>query len=126
MYYVGLDEGNGIKPKDGYNKRNKFFIILGFDNKGNAIGSVVINSRINNRFPCFITDYLMPISVEQCSCLSHNSRMNCTNLKTAPLGLLTRYTYRCPIAAKLVDIIKETLIQSPTVNRRLLKDFGLI
>lgn len=126
VHYVGLNESNGVTPKDGYSTRNKFFIILGFDNRGNAIGGVVINSKVNNKFSCFFTDYLMPISIEQCPCLSHNSFVNCTTLKTAPIELLTRRTYRCSITTELVDMIKGTLIESPTANRKLLKDFGLI
>lgn len=49
VHYVEMDESNGITPRDGYNTRRKYFIILGFDNRGNAIGGVVINSKINTR-----------------------------------------------------------------------------
>lgn len=88
VHYVEMDESNGITPRDGYNTRRKYFIILGFDNRGNAIGGVVINSKINTRMGYLFTDYLMPISVSQCSCLRHNSFVNCTKLKTVRIDAL--------------------------------------
>ena len=47
VHLLNLDQKNGITPKAGDATRNKFFIILGFDNEGNVIGGLVINSNIN-------------------------------------------------------------------------------
>ena len=37
VHLLNLDQKNGITPKAGDATRNKFFIILGFDNEGNVI-----------------------------------------------------------------------------------------
>ena len=44
VHLLRLDQTNGITPKNDDTTRNKFFIVLGFDNEGNVIGGLVINS----------------------------------------------------------------------------------
>ena len=56
VYLLNLDAVNGITPKDGDVSRNKFFIVIGFDNKGNVIGGLVINSKINYNLPSSTTE----------------------------------------------------------------------
>lgn len=65
VHLLNLDQKNGITPKAGDAARNKFFIILGFDNEGNVIGGLVINSNINYNLPATVTDYQLPVTVEQ-------------------------------------------------------------
>nr|DAP34373.1 MAG TPA: PemK-like protein [Caudoviricetes sp.] len=125
VHYVSMDESNGITPKDGYATRNKFFIILGFDGRGNAVGGVVINSRVNSRMGYLFTDYLMPISTEQCPCLAHNSFVNCTKIKSIEVIKLNQDTYQCSLEDELVQTIKRTLIESPTTNHARNREFGL-
>ena len=38
VYLINLDQQNGITPKNGDLTRDKFFIVLGFDQEGNVIG----------------------------------------------------------------------------------------
>lgn len=78
VYLLNLDPTNGITPKNNDATRNKFFIVLGFDDEGNVIGGLVINSKINYNLPPTVTDYQLPISVEQCPFLQHNSFVNCS------------------------------------------------
>ena len=94
VYLLNLNESNGITPKDGDPTRNKFFIVLGFDNDGNVIGGLVINSKINNKLPSTITDYQLPITVEQCPFLNHNSFINCSKIIIANRTKITMQSYR--------------------------------
>lgn len=73
VHLLNLDRTNGITPKNGDATRNKFFIVLGFDNEDNVIGGLVINSKINYNLPSTVTDYQLPITVKQCPFLQHNS-----------------------------------------------------
>lgn len=73
VHLLNLDRTNGITPKNGDVTRNKFFIVLGFDNEGNVIGGLVINSKINHNLPPTVTDYQLPITIKQCPFLQHNS-----------------------------------------------------
>ena len=127
VHLLNLNQSNGITPKNGEDSRNKFFIILGYDKDGNIIGGLVINSKINYRLPASITDYQLPISVEQFPFLEHNSFVNCSKIIVASKANFGISTYRGTISdEETLRLIIETVKESPTVNRRLLKDFGII
>jgi len=42
VFLVEMDRSDGITPKDGDETRKKFFVVLGFDDEGNAYGGVII------------------------------------------------------------------------------------
>lgn len=127
VYLLNLNENNGITPKDGDSTRNKFFIVLGFDNDGNVIGGLVINSNINNKLPSTITDYQLPITVEQCPFLNHNSFINCSKIIIANRRKITTQSYRGEISdPELMKLIFDTVKESPTINQKQLETFGII
>ncbi len=127
VHYLNLDKGNGITPKKGDDSRNKFFIVLGFDNEGNVIGGVVINSNINPNLPSYITDYLLPVKVEQFPFLKYDSFVNCSNIIVAQKTKFTAHTYRGTVSnIGILQTIISTVQESPTVNRKQLKNFGII
>ena len=121
-----LDPTNCITPKNGDVARNKYFIVLGFDNEGNVVGGLVINSKINYNLPPTITDYQLPITVTQCPFLQHNSFVNCSKIIVAKRTNFNRDTYRGEISdPELMRLIIDTVKESPTVNKKQLKDFGI-
>ncbi len=127
FHLLVLDRSNGITPKDGEETRNKFFVVLGFDKDGNVIGGLVINSNVNYKLPSRITDYQLPISVKQCPFLKHNSFVNCSRLITVNRNKFGRTTYRGEINdSELMEQIVNTVKESPTANKKMLKDFGLV
>ncbi|MCI6486280.1 MAG: hypothetical protein MSA20_08565 [Bacteroidales bacterium] len=126
VHLLQLDPTNGITPKNGDVARNKFFIVLGFDNEGNVVGGLVINSKINYNLPPTITDYQLPITVTQCPFLQHNSFVNCSKIIVAKRTNFNRDTYRGEISdSGLMRLIIDTVKESPTVNKKQLKDFGI-
>ncbi|MFC2264770.1 MAG: hypothetical protein ACFNM7_06055 [Prevotella conceptionensis] len=127
VYLISLDQQNGITPKNGDLTRDKFFVVLGFDNEGNVIGGLVINSKINYNLPSSVTDYQLPIKVEQCPFLKYNSFVNCSKIIVANKAKFTKNTYRGEISdPEFIDLLINTVKESPTVNTKLLKRFGLI
>lgn len=127
VHKIVFDESNGITPKDGETTREKFFIVLGFDRSGNIIGGIVINSNINYNLPSSVTDYQMPVSKAQLPFLHHNSFVNCSRLIVAAREKFSRETYRGAIDDnELLASIIETVKESPTVNKKRLREFGLI
>ena len=127
VYLISLDQQSGITPKNGDLTRDKFFIVLGFDNEGNVIGGLVINSKINYNLPSSVTDYQLPIKVEQCPFLKYNSFVNCSKIIVANKAKFTKNTYRGEISdPEFIDLLINTVKESPTVNTKLLKRFGLI
>ena len=126
VHLLQLDPTNGITPKNGDVARNKYFIVLGFDNEGNVVGGLVINSKINYNLPPTITDYQLPITVTQCPFLQHNSFVNCSKIIVAKRTNFNRDTYRGEISdSELMRLIIDTVKESPTVNKKQLKDFGI-
>lgn len=127
VHMLVLDKSNGITPKGGDKTRDKFFVVLGFDKEGNVIGGLVINSNINYKLPSTITDYQLPVTIEQCPFLKHNSYVNCSRLITADRSKFGKSTYRGEIKdSELLDQIVGTVKESPTANKKMLKDFGII
>lgn len=126
VHFIPLGQQEGITPKEG-DFRNKYFVILGFDKDGNIIGGIVINSSINTNLPSSITDYLMPISKEQCSFLKYDSFLNCSHLIIVSKGKFNSSTYKGTIEDQdLLSIIKGTLSESPYTSKQQLTEFGII
>ena len=127
VHLLNLDQNNGITPKSGDTTRNKFFIVLGFDNDGNVIGGLVINSKINYKLPPSVTDYQLPVSVEQFPFLEHNSFINCSKIIVAKRSKFNKTTYRGEISdIEMMELIINTVKESPTVNKMQLKEFGIV
>lgn len=127
VHLLNLDQNNGITPKSGDTTRNKFFIVLGFDNKGNVIGGLVINSKINYKLPPSVTDYQLPVSVQQFPFLEHNSFINCSKIIVAKRSKFNKTTYRGEISdTEMMELIINTVKESPTVNKMQLKEFGIV
>lgn len=127
VHLLNLDQNNGITPKSGKTTRNKFFIVLGFDNEGNVIGGLVINSKINYKLPPSVTDYQLPVSVEQFPFLEHNSFINCSKIIVAKRSKINKTTYRGEISdTEMMELIINTVKESPTVNKMQLKEFGIV
>lgn len=127
VHLLNLDQNNGITPKSGDTTRNKFFIVLGFDNEGNVIGGLVINSKINYKLPPSVTDYQLPVSVEQFPFLEHNSFINCSKIIVAKRSKFNKTTYRGEISdTEMMELIINTVKESPTVSKMQLKEFGIV
>ena len=110
VYLLNLDPSNGITPKNDDATRYKFFIVLGFDNEGNVIGGLVINSKINYNLPSTVTDYQLPITVKQCPFLQYNSFVNCSKIIVAKRTKFCKETYRGEISdSKMMKLIIDTV-----------------
>lgn len=126
VYRMRMDESNGIKPKSGDSFRNKYFVVLGFDDEGNVYGGVIINSAINQKVPQSVRDWQMPIKREKYNFLDHDSFVDCSNLKTAKIEKFGYWQFLGSIEAEDVEIIIRTVQESPNENKAHLALFGLI
>lgn len=127
VHILPLTSKEGITPKDGQSSRNKYLIVLGFDNDGNMIGGVVVNSNINYNLPSSITDYLMPVTVHQCPFLHYDSFINCSHLVVVKKGKFNSRTFVGKIEdEELMSMIVGTITESPQVNKQQLKEFGIV
>jgi len=127
VHILPLTSKEGITPKDGQSVRNKYLVVLGFDQNGNMIGGVVVNSKINYNLPSSITDYLMPVTVKQCPFLSHDSFINCSHLIVVRKDKFNSKTFVGKIDNKeLMALVIGTISESPHASKQQLREFGII
>ena len=124
VHLLQLGREEGITPKEG-DIKDKFFVILGFDDAGGVIGGVVVNSRINPKLPSSITDYYMHLSASCNKFLSHDSFVNCSTLKTVKKEKFNKSTFRGKIEdSETINQIIGTVSGSPYISKKLLKQYG--
>lgn len=126
VYKITMGQEDGITPKNGYEERYKLFVVLGLDEQGNIYGGVVINSKLNANLSKKITDYYMPIKSDDYAFLSHDSFINCSQLKTTTTNKLLSGCKVGEITQDDYDLIVGTLIDSPNETKARLRQFGLI
>ena len=124
VFYINLTKEEGIVPKEG-ETRNKFYIILGFDDFGNAYGGVIINSRINKNMPMHIQNCHLPIKQQNYSFLTYNSFIDCSKLFIVNKQKLRIDLYRGKLKEEDLNLTIGTLMESETANKVLLKRFHI-
>lgn len=126
VYKIEMSVEDGMILKNGYDTRNKIFVVLGFDEQGNVYGGIVFNSKINQNLPTAIQDYHMPISAKVYPFLSHNSFLNCTKIFTATSTHLMKGEKLGTINTADFELIRCTVCSYPNAVPRELKRFGLM
>lgn len=126
IFVLELDKQDGVTPKGSDASRNKFFVVLGFDNEGNVYGGVIVNSRINQNMSPLIRDYHMPIKAEEYSFLRYDSFIDCLQLKTAPLSKFTKGKFVGRLQDDDLTLVIGTIKESPREKKANLLRFGII
>ena len=78
VFFVTMNKANGVVPKPGDTSRDKFFVVLGFDNDGNVYGGVIFNSFINMNLPLNVRAMQHLIKGESYDFLSYDSYIDCS------------------------------------------------
>lgn len=127
IYRIKANEQNDITPKEGYLFRPKYFVVIGFDARGNVYGGVVFDSNINRDFisPDFI-DFFLPIPCARYSFLTHDSYIDCRKMKPVLLSTLLTGDYCGMINASDYDNIIKLIKMSPRETYIRLRTFGII
>ena len=126
VFRINMGRETGIVPKVGDESRNKFFIVLGFDDYGNAYGGVVINSKINSRIPYEAQILHMPILKDKYDFLTHNSFVDCSELMVVKREKVATWRYLGHVEEEDTELITETIKSSPFESEARLAQFGLV
>lgn len=125
VYRIQMDKSNGITPKPGDTSRNKFFVVLGFDEEGNIYGGVIINSNINQRVPDSVKDWQMPIKQSKYKFLDYDSFVDCSKLKCTSIDKFGKWQFIGTILQEDIELIIGTIKESPNETPEHLALFGL-
>lgn len=125
VFRINMGRETGIVPKEGDESRNKFFIVLGFDDSGNAYGGVIINSKINRRIPYEAQILHMPISKDKYDFLTYNSFVDCSELMVVKKEKVVTWRYLGHIEEEDTELITETIKSSPFESEARLEQFGI-
>lgn len=131
VFRMHLDSEEKIKGKvpddDG---RNKYFIVLGHDLEGNALGFVLINSEINPGLPFRRQQLHYPLSAEKYAFLNGKNRfVDCSDLKEISARRFKELFHsdkaKGVIEEEDLHLVREAVIGYEDVSPKLLKRFGL-
>ena len=125
VYRIQMDKSNGITPKPGDTSRNKFFVVLGFDEEGNIYGGVIINSNINQRVPDSVKDWQMPIKQSKYKFLDYDSFVDCSKLKCTSIDKFGKWQFIGTILQDDIKLIIGTIKERPNETPEHLALLGL-
>lgn len=131
VYRMKLTKNEGVKPKNKEDdSRNKYFVILGFDDVGNVIGFVLINTHVNEELSDVIKDLHYPIKASQYPFLGKDRFVDCSELKEISkdkfVEMFSGEKEKGQILSDDLDCIIGAVNTSPKVTVKQLKKFGLI
>jgi len=129
IYHMYFDQNDGIKLKPGETSHPKFFIVLGIDSVGNAIGFVLINSLISPGLKQYIKDAHREISCSDYSFLNYNSFVDCSDLMVmqGPRFQSSKRRGKCAqLSEKDYNEFVNTIKSITTIEPKKLIRFGLL
>jgi hypothetical protein len=128
IFKMPLDEKDGITPKN-EEKRQKFFIIVGFTATGDIVGVVIINKNINKYYYANeLYQHHYPFNVAKYNGIfTRNCFANCAEIKPLPRErVLKEANYIGKIHNDDFELIYEHLVNSDTITQKDKKEYGMI
>lgn len=132
VFRMHLGDEENVKGKNsGDDGRNKYFIIIGHDSEGNAIGFVLIDTQINPYLPDKRKDMHYPLSAKKYTFLEGINRfVDCSDFKIISnkkfTELFGKDSLKGRIQADDLSYIKTAVAEYEDASPKLLKRFGLI
>ena len=132
VFRMHLGKEENIKGKNpGDDGRNKYFVVLGHDLDGNAIGVVIIDTEINPNLPPRRQQMHYQLSAKKYAFLKEKDRfVDCSDLKTITgkrfKELFGNGKAKGTIMQDDLELIKGAVISYEDASPKALKRFGLI
>ena len=131
VYRMNLGVEGKIIPKAGDISRNKFFVVVGSDNEGNAFGFFVIDTKINENIPKVRQERHYKLESSKYSFLEGVDRyVDCSDFKKIDkLKFSDKFDaskHKGIIDADDLNKIKKLATTYRNANKKLLKRFGLL
>lgn len=129
IFKMKLLPQDGVTPKNpGDIDRTKYFVVLGIDDSKVLVGSVLINSHINNKLFSIIGPYQHCIYEADYSFLTHEeSFIDCFQVKEISYDrIINEAEYIGLIEDVDMVSVKELVISSPANRKFILKKFHIL
>ena len=118
VFRMHLGEDEGVKGKNpGDEGRNKYFVVLGHDSEGNAIGFVLVDTVINPNLPQRRKNAHYKILASNNTFLNGVDRF---------VDLFGKEKAKGTIAAKDLAAVKKMTAEYEDASPKILKRFGLV
>lgn len=126
VFRITMNKANGVVPKPGDTSRDKYFVILGFDDDGNVYGGVIFNSYININLPPFVQAMQHPVKGKDYEFLSHDSYIDCSSIKAVKKNKLLKSSSLGTLNTEDVSSVCEKIKHNSRISKIELKRFGLL
>lgn len=126
VFRVTMNKANGITPKKGDESRDKYFVVLGFDNDGNVYGGVVFNSYININLPPYVQAMQYAITRIEYEFLSNDSYIDCSSIKIVKKSKLLKSRHLGILKSSDVVNVTNKLKTNYRISKIELKRFGIL
>lgn len=129
VFKMTLYPQDGVTPKnEGESSRNKYFVIIGKTTDGIVVGSLLINTNINDNLKDVIGPYQHCIHPDQYDFLNGKDRyIDCYRIKELTFErLLKGGIYIGQIETDDIAEVTKLVKASPVNNRHTLKKFSLL
>lgn len=126
VFRITMNKANGIVPKPGDTSRDKYFVVLGFDDDGNVYGGVIFNSYININLPPFVQAMQHPVKGKDYEFLSHDSYIDCSSIKAVKKNKLLKSSSLGTLNTEDISSVCEKIKHNSRISKIELKRFGLL
>lgn len=131
VYRMKLDGREEIVGKDGADSRNKYFIVIGQDSEGNALGFFVVDTKINESLPQVRKDKHVKIEASKYAFLEGTDRyVDCSDFKMISKERFTELFSADKVKARIlpedIEKYKQEAVTYKNANKARLKRFGLL
>ncbi|MBR8706804.1 hypothetical protein IX307_000848 [Bacteroides pyogenes] len=126
VFRITMNKANGVVPKPGDTSRNKYFVVLGFDDDGNVYGGVIFNSYININLPPFVQAMQHPVKGKDYEFLSHDSYIDCSSIKAVKKNKLLKSSSLGTLNTEDISSVCEKIKHNSRISKIELKRFGLL
>ncbi|WP_420187652.1 hypothetical protein M1B74_03400 [Bacteroides pyogenes] len=126
VFRITMNKANGVVPKPGDTSRDKYFVVLGFDDDGNVYGGVIFNSYININLPPFVQAMQHPVKGKDYEFLSHDSYIDCSSIKAVKKNKLLKSSSLGTLNTEDVSSVCEKIKHNSRISKIELKRFGLL
>jgi hypothetical protein len=126
---MNLTEEDGIVLKDGAEGRNKYFVVVGCDVDNGLVGSLLVNSNINENAinTKELLDCQFPLKKKDYDFLKYDSYLDCSKLfELSKVKILGRGVEKGELTSDDKQLVLEHLRNSEVISTKLKKRYHII